>query len=248
MITDPVMFAICSLLIGLSKGGLGGPVPGGLVVPLLATTMPVADSVGIVLPLLILADIFALRIYWRKWNMHYIKLLLPFAIIGVVMGSLLLAALSDYDDLLRLILGITTLVIVIYKLASDRIAQLAYESRNWHGWLAGWVTGFGSSLANTGGPQFTIYMLLQQVKPIPFIGTATLTFATLNLTKLPAFIALDVLDVNSLAGILWAVPIVPLGVYLGRRALDWIDKTTFERLLMVLLVIVAVQLIVTALT
>lgn len=244
---DQLLFAICSLLIGLSKGGLGGPVPVSLVVPLLSTFMPVADSVAIVLPLLIFADLFALKIYWKKWDAHYIRLMLPAGLIGIVMGATLLSALAGSDNILRFLLGVLTLIAIVYKYGSSYLAQIEYTPRNWHGYLAGWLTGVGSSVANTGSPQYTVYMLLQRVTPIVFVGTATLFFAVLNLSKVPAFLALGLLDVDALLSILWVLPIVPFGVWLGRRLLDLIDPVTFERLLIGLLTIVALHLIISSL-
>ena len=78
-----------------------------------------------------------------------------------------------------------------FKIASDRLASLAYQPRKWHGYFAGWASGFGSTLANVGAPPFTAYLLLQpKMTPRRFVGTTTLFFAVMNLTKVPGFIAL----------------------------------------------------------
>ena len=68
-----IIFTV-ALLIGLSKGGLGGPVPVSLGLPLLSQIMPVPQAVGIMLPLLIFADMFAMRAYWKQWDMKMIRL------------------------------------------------------------------------------------------------------------------------------------------------------------------------------
>src|SRR5690242_8474563 len=104
------ILALVALLVGFSKGGLGGPVPVSLTAPLLSMVFPVSKAVGIVLPLLIFADMFALYFYWKQWDMRYVRLLLPAAVIGVICGTLLLATLPNHT--LRLILGIFTLIAV----------------------------------------------------------------------------------------------------------------------------------------
>jgi uncharacterized protein len=233
-----ILVFIIALLIGLSKGGFGGPVPVALITPLLSQFMPAAQAVGLVLPLLLVGDLIALRIYWGQWDMQRVKLMLPPAIVGIVVGAVLLIALADsHQDLtLRRILGAFTLLIVLYKIGSDMLKNVQYQSRNWHGQLAGWGAGFGSALANVGAPPFTAYMLLQKVTPTVFIGTATLFFAIVNALKLPfTLLSSNVLNLHLLVSIIWAVPIIPIGSWLGKKFVGRVNQTVFERFMLVLL-------------
>lgn len=227
-----ITILIAAIFVGVVKGGLG-PVPGALIVPLLSTSMPVSDAVGITLPLLIVGDWIALPIYWRTWDSRALRLMLPGAVIGVIMGIVLLTSLPD--DTLRRVLGVFTLIIAAYKLASDSLSTMSYTPRGWHGVLAGWGSGFGSALANAGAPPITAYLLLRRVTPTTFIGTTLLFFLVVNLLKLPIFLAADVLRLHQIIGMLWALPLIPLGVWGGRRFIKWIDPAKFERLMLVLL-------------
>ena len=85
-----ILYAIVGILVGLSKGGLGGPVPVALTVPLMTLIIDPQIAVALVLPLLIFADAFALYFYWRRWDRHYIVLMLAPGLIGVVLGALVL--------------------------------------------------------------------------------------------------------------------------------------------------------------
>ncbi len=232
---------VAALLVGLVKGGLG-PVPGALLVPLLSTTMPVSEAVGVTLPLLMVGDWFALPIYWRQWDSKALRLMLPAAVLGVATGALLLTTLPD--DTLRHILGGFTLLVVIYKLASDSLRTLHYTPHDWHGWLAGWGSGFGSALANVGAPPITAYLLLQRAKPTVFIATTVLFFFIINLLKLPLFLAANVVKVDQLTGIVWALPLIPLGVWAGKWLLQRIDARKFEWLMVALLAWAGVSLLV----
>lgn len=247
MITPDLQFILimilAALLIGFSKGGLGGPLPVTLTAPLLSVAMPMSSAVGLVLPLLIFADLFALQAYWRKWDMRYIRLMLPAGLVGVAMGVLLLGVLKDQDRTLRVIVGVFTLIAVLYKLASDSLRQIAYTPRDWHGVLAGWAAAFVSSLANSGAPPWTAYMLLQKVPPLPFIGTTTLFFAIVNALKLPGFLASGVVDVPQLISVLWVLPIIVFAVFAGRWLLYRVNRVAFERMMLVLLVLAGVYLI-----
>lgn len=227
-----ITILIAAIFVGVVKGGLG-PVPGALIVPLLSTSMPVSDAVGITLPLLIVGDWIALPVYWRTWDSRALRLMLPGAVVGVIMGIVLLTSLPD--DTLRHVLGVFTLIVVTYKLASDSLTAMSYTPRGWHGVLAGWGSGFGSALANAGAPPITAYLLLRRVTPTTFIGTTLLFFLVVNLFKLPIFLATDVLRPHQIIGMLWALPLIPLGVWGGRRFIAWIDPAKFERLMLVLL-------------
>src|SRR5690606_5105514 len=156
--------------------------------------------------------VFALWAYWKTWDMHYIRLMLPLAILGIGVGTFLLASLPD--DVLRRLLGVFTLVFVAYRLLSAHLQTARYQPRDWHGYLAGAASGLGSALANTGAPPFTAYMLLQDVSPPVFVGTTTLFFALVNLIKVPWLVAGHLLDLSDLTRILWAMPLIPVGIWL----------------------------------
>jgi uncharacterized membrane protein YfcA len=69
MAADQIIFflmaAVVAFLIGLSKGGLGGML-GGLAVPVMAHVMTTREVIGLVLPLLMFADIFAVALHWKR--------------------------------------------------------------------------------------------------------------------------------------------------------------------------------------
>lgn len=230
-----IAFGFACLLIGLSKGGLGGPFPVAMMIPLLSLVMDPREAVPLTTPYLIFADWFALRAYWRKWDIEQVRLLLPMAVIGVILGGLTLSVISK--ELMILVIGVATLIMVIYKLVSDRFESIEYEPRAWHGYLAGLASGFASTLANAGALPFTIYMLLQKkLSSVAFIGTVTLFFAIVNLLKIPIFIQQDLLSLDSILSVIWALPIIPIGVWLGRKSLDYISQQMFERVIMGLLI------------
>ena len=236
-----LVLILAALAVGLIKGGLG-PVPGALLVPLLSLTMPVSDAVALTLPMLLVGDWFALPVYWRTWDTRALRLMLPAAVIGVVLGVALLAVLPD--NALRRVLGVFTLVVAGYKLGSTRLTALAYSPREWHGWLAGFGSGFGSALANVGAPPITAYLLLRGLAPVTFIGTTVAFFLVVNLLKLPMFLATDVLHTDSLLNSLWVMPLIPVGVLTGKALLKRINAARFEQMMLALLVVAGIMLLV----
>lgn len=239
-----IVVALACLFIGLSKGGLGGPVPVALLTPLLSLIMPASQAVGIILVPLMVGDVIAVSFYWRKWDLERIKLLLPAAVVGILVGAYVLLGLanSGQNIVIKRLIGLFTLVVVIYKVSDNMLTNINYQPRQWHGYVAGWLTGFGSSLANVGAPPYTAYMLLRKIDdPVIFLGTTSLFFALVNLIKLPFVLSNPkVLDLHVLASILWALPLIPVGAWLGRKSVNYVDAKLFERVMLVLLFILSV--------
>lgn len=239
-----IIVIIAAMLIGLSKGGLGGPIPPMITTPLLSQFMPVSNAVSLALPLLMLGDVFALWFYWKKWDMRYIKLTLPAAAVGVLIGMALLTTLPN--NLMRPLLGVLTLIVIVYKLVSDRLKSVEYQDRDWHAYLAGAGSGLTSALANAGAPPWTAYMLLQKVSPQIFVATTTLFFASVNAMKLPFTLATGLLKFDVFLSILWALPLIPFGVWLGRKFVYRVNQALFERIMMILLFAISIYLIIPA--
>lgn len=229
------------IFIGLVKGGVTGPIGGAVILPLLSQTMTVPQAAGITLPLLIVGDIFAMRFYWREWDMSLIRRLLPAAVVGIIIGLFLLVSLPDLA--LRRILGIFTILAIIFKLTSDSLRSVEYKPQGWHGYLAGFTSGLTSALANLGGPPMTAYLLLQKLQPTTYVGTMTLFFFVVNLIKVPGYLSEGVIHIPTLISIAWVMPLIPIGVWIGRWAIGKINRLWFERAMMVLLFISCLTLL-----
>lgn len=247
MTQHPTLFYIVvagvAFLIGLAKGGFGG-LMGALATPLMALVMPVDQVIGLVLPILMFGDLFAIAFHWRRWDGRLILLLLPGAVLGVIIGTLFIT--NAPTETLRLTLGIIVLIFAIYKMLEKRIiGSLKYESRKWHGLLGGTITGFSSALAHTGGPPVSIFLLMQGISPRVFVATAALFFFTLNWIKVPYYFYAQLFDFPKLWGVAWLLPMVPLGAWFGRWISEKINPQSFERFVLVLLIVSALILIFT---
>ncbi len=231
-----------ALAIGLSKGGLAGTV-GTIATPLMALVLPADQVIGLLLPVLIFADIFAIAFHWRRWERKFIILLLPGAIIGVTIGTYFITNVPS--ETLRCALGVIILIFAFYKLFEKQLVnRLPYHPQNWHGVLAGTVAGVSSALAHVGGPPVSIYLLLQNVTPRVFIATNALFFGILNWVKVPYYVYADLFDFDLLWQMAWMLPLVVIGVWVGRWAAYKVNSRTYEKIILVLLIISALMLIV----
>lgn len=227
-----IVIAFLGFMIGLAKGGFGGL--GALLTPILALVLPVASAVGVLLPMLMVGDVFALKMYWKEWDTELVRRMLPPGIVGALIGTFLLSSLSPNG--LRIILGIFVLLVVAYKFASDRITALQYEPRAWHASLAGLLAGVASGMFNSGGPPFNSYLLLEKVTARQFIATSAIYFAVLNLIKVPGFLYTGVLNLPLLFSLWWVFLFIPIGIWVARRTLTHVSLQMFEWIIVVLLV------------
>ena len=236
-----LMLVAVTFLVSLSKGGLGG-MAGTLSAPLMSLVMPVNQVLGLLLPIMLLADMFSIAFHWKRWNGRLVWLLLPGAVVGVSIGTYFVTNVST--QVLKIGLAIISLLFVAYKLFEKRIiGSSKYEERKWHGWLAGSTAGFTSAMAHSGVPPISIYLMLQNVTPRVFVATAVLFYAILNWVKVPYYYFTGMFDFQRLWQVAWVFPIVPFGVWFGRWLVTKVSKNIFDNIILVLLVITALLLI-----
>jgi len=232
------------ILIGISKASFGGGV-GAVATPILALTIPVIEAAAILLPILIVADLFSMRHYWKVYDQASLRVLLPGALVGIVLGAIFFGYFSDNERTLKLILGVVSLLFVAYQVARSLILGALVKSKppQWAGVFLGGVAGFTSTLAHAGGPPATIYLLPQQLPRNLFVGTSVIFFFTLNIVKLVPYAMLGLLRVGNLSTILLLAPItflgVQLGVWLNRRFSD----KYFNRVIYALLLLTGIELV-----
>ncbi|MCB0163977.1 MAG: sulfite exporter TauE/SafE family protein [Anaerolineae bacterium] len=240
MTTFFIMTAVVIFIIGLGKGGLGGTL-GVLATPLMSLVMPADQVIGLLLPILIIADIFAVYSHWGHWDTKLVVLLIPGAIVGMVIASFFIAGISP--EMLKRGIGVVVLLFVVYKLLEQRIMQGNYTPRSWHGFVAGAVGGISSTLAHTGGPPIAIYLLMQDITPRVFVATSALFFAVLNWLKVPSYYFLGLFDFNQLWQVAWLLPLLPLSVWIGKLLATKVNKVLFDRIIVALLAITALFLL-----
>jgi len=237
-----IVIAAVAFMVSLSKGGLGGML-GNLATPILALVMPANQVIGFLLPIMLFADVFALVMHWKKWDGRLVWLLLPGAILGVTIGTVFIAYAPV--RVLKTGLAIVAIVFVLFKLLEKPIlGTLKYKARNWHGWLAGTLAGFSSSIAHNGGPPISIYLMLQGISPNVFVATLVLFFAILNWVKVPYYFYIGLFDFQKLGQLAWVFLIVPIGAWIGHWMASKISKKIFDAIIMALLVVAAVMLII----
>lgn len=232
------------ILVGIAKAGFGGGI-GVIATPLMALTIPVADAAALMLPLLIIIDLITVRHYYNKYDKPSMRVLLPSAVVGILLGALFFGIFSSNEEMLKVGIGVLALAFLAYQAGRNLIFKALENHRPSLpvGIGMGALAGFASTLAHAGGPPVSIYLLPQGLPRALFVGTSVVFFTVINLVKLVPYAALGLLRVGNLSTILILAPLgyvgVRIGLYLNKRFTDlW-----FTRLIYVLLFFTSIQLI-----
>ena len=242
-ITDPWFYAwaIPAVLItGISKTGLGSG-SGGIAVPMMSQIIAPGAAAGIMLPILCVMDVLGLRAYRGKWSWPDLKVMLPPAMLGIVIGALMLGLLSVKTT--KLLLGIVAVGFALYQ-AIPALRNL----RSWlpqivRPWLWCGLSGFTSTLAHAGGPPATIFLWPKQLDRVTFVATTVFFFTVVNAVKLIPFALLGQLNFTNLGTALILMPLAPIGVWLGVRLNTVISDVIFRRITLAILFSLGMRLL-----
>jgi hypothetical protein len=225
----------------MSKAGIPGL--GFMVVPIIALVMPAKVSTGLLLPLLIVGDVFAVGWYHRSADWRLLRRLLPWAVGGIVLGALLMDRIDDHA--LRLVIGGVVVVMLLLHEWRKRRAETppAWLDSPRLGHAVGIVGGITTMMANAAGPVMTLYFLAMRLPKREFIGTAAWFFLMVNVIKVPFSARLGLITPDSLMLNLAFTPLVLVGAALGIWLSGRIDQRRFERIVEILTALAAARLL-----
>ncbi|MFY9350362.1 MAG: sulfite exporter TauE/SafE family protein [Sphingobium sp.] len=237
---------VAVVISGLAKGGFAGV--GALAMPIMALGVDPVRGAAIMLPILILQDAVSVWAFRRSWDGGILKVMLPGAAVGIAIGWLFAAQVSETAVLGAL--GVIAVLFGLHRLWVERGRAMVLPSNSpgWVGFLFGIASGFASQIAHAGSPPFQMWVLPKKLPRDMLVGTTAVAFAAMNWMKVPAYAALGQFTRANLLATAMLVPVAVAatvaGVWLVRR----IDAARFYTLIYVLMVLLGLKLIADALT
>jgi len=233
--------ALSAACVGMSKSGFGAmAIPGIL---LMTQIMPARESTGMILPMLILADVFAVHAFRRFIVWRLLIKILPAAVLGVVAGWWLMPHIPAgfFNPVIGWIILVLLLLTILQK-SSGRLQKIAVDHPA-IAWPLGLLAGVSTMLANAAGPAMTVYLLASRLPKYEFVGTAAWFFFFINLIKVPFSASLGLITPQTLFFNLLLAPAVLLGLFSGKLLLGKINQPAFEWILIALSLLGALRLI-----
>lgn len=230
-----------ALLVGVSKTGIPGA--GMPAIALMAEAFPrnTQHSVGAMVPLLVLGDLFAIFYYRRHADWNRLFELAPYVLIGMVPGYFALHGLQS--SWLRALIGLIILGLLGLHLLRERLGQ---DSKMPHSWwfaaLMGCIAGFGTIVGNAAGPAVAVYFLAKRLNKREFIGTAAWFFFFVNISKVPIQWNMGIITAATLHLDLCAAPLLVLGALTGVAIHKRISQKAFNTVVLLLAALFALRL------
>lgn len=244
------MLALAAALTGFSKTGINGTAS--LSILLFATVLPAKESTGALLPVLILADLFAIRFYSRHVEWRVLGRLAPWVVVGTVGGAVVLWFVDD--TLMRLLIGAILLAMLALQVW-NRLRPKAIDPAPPSGLArrsaaagAGVAAGATTMMANAAGPVMVLYLMLSGFPKLRFLGTMAWFFFAVNLFKVPFSVGLGLISWHTLLMAVLLVPAIAVGAFLGRAVVHRVNQAQFEIATLVLSGVGAGLLILSATT
>lgn len=225
-------------VLGLAKGGFAGL--GVLGVPIMALGMNPVIAAAILLPILLVQDVFSVRAFGAHRDNGLLKVMIPSACIGILAGW----ALARFVPvaMVELAVGVIAIGFGIQRIMAEKRGIPARIGAAWEGGAAGAVAGFTSQIAHAGGPPFQMHVLPRKLPRDVFIGTSSVFFAAINWLKVPAYWALGAFTPANLWLAAILMPAAILSTWAGTVLVRRVDGPRFYAIMHILMILVGTKL------
>jgi uncharacterized membrane protein YfcA len=204
----------------------------------MAAVFPPKLSTGILLPILCLADVVAVSWHRRNGRFEHIFRLLPWTLVGLAAGSVIIRHISDH--MFKPVIGLIVLLMLAINIVHRRTEPS--KPRPLFAVLLGLAAGLATQLANAAGPLMIIYLTAMNLPKHYFVGTAAWFFLILNWLKLPLFAWDGRLSCQSISGGVLMVPFILLGAAVGIVLLKRLSQVWFKVVVTSLAALAALRL------
>lgn len=236
-----ILAGLAGFIIGVSKAGIKGISI--LVVTLMAVVFGGKASTGIILPLLLVGDVFAVIYYNRYTEWKHLKRLLPAMMLGVVIGAWVGKGLPE--RVFKQMMAVIILSTVAMMYWWDKQKSKKVPDYWWFAVAMGLMAGFTTMIGNLAGAFTNLFFLAMRLPKNNFIGTAAWLFLLINIFKLPFHIfSWHTVNTTTASLDLRLVPFVLLGLVVGVRLVKKINDRYYRQIILVLTGIGAVVILI----
>ena len=229
------------ILFGVAKSGLGGSVSL-ISIPLMTFVMPLNQALAILLPILIFSDFISAFKFRKEFDLKTLKLMVPFAAIGAIIGASTFSFFSE--SYLKFILGLMGFAFAFHYFFLKKDANKPVAANYFKGAICSSVAGFTSFCAHSGGTPTSIYLLPLRLKKEIYVGTRIIFFTCINLVKLPFYLYLSMVNTSSFTQSLILLPLSVFGIFVGYKLLKIIEESLFYKVIYILILVASTKLII----
>lgn len=234
-----ILGCVSALIVGLTKTGIPGI--GVLAVVAMVSVFPARQSVGALLPMLIVGDIFAIAFYRMHAEWSRVIELLPSVAAGMAAGAFVLSRMGS--EQLKPFLGGLILVLLLVEMLRRKLGWRNAPRRAWLVVMIGALAGFATTVGNAAGPIMNIYLISKGFAKERFMGTIAWYFFIINCAKVPIYLHMGMIDGASLMFNMAMLPAIIIGAVAGRFVLAGMRMETFKFVVLALAAVAALRLL-----
>jgi len=177
-----LLVMLAAALVGANKTGIVGI---SLVsIPILAAVFGGKASTGVILPMLVIADIFAVVSYRKSIRWRELLGLIPWTLAGIVIALFVGRQVSD--SIFKICIATVIFMVLIFMIFQEvRGSCLRVEARWYVDAAVGVLGGFATMIGNAAGPIIAVYFLSRNLGKNEFIATRAWFFWIVNILKIP---------------------------------------------------------------
>tara|TARA_R110000868_G_scaffold68720_2_gene203217 strand:- start:7624 stop:8379 length:756 start_codon:yes stop_codon:yes gene_type:complete len=240
-ITSWILAFLAAFILGISKSGIKGIAI--IIVTLMALAFGAKESTGLIVPLLIVGDIFAVIYYNRHAQWKYILRFLPWMILGVLIGVFIGKDLDEKTFKFGMSFIILGSVMLMYWW--DRRKSKSVPTHWAFAGSIGVLAGITTMIGNLAGAFSNIFFLAMRLPKNEFIGTAAWLFFIVNAFKLPFHIFVwHTITPETLLINLKLVPGILIGLFIGVRLVKIIKDDFYRKMILILTAIGALLILI----
>ncbi len=240
---------LAAFVVGLSKTGLPGAAL--VAVPMLATVFDGRLIAGGTLPILLVADLFAVSWYRQHARWDVLRPLAPWLGVGYAIGISFFVAVGAATGAIEFTIGAIVLGIVGLQVVRMWRRRPPAEAGPIVAATHGTIGGFTTFVANAAGPVINTYLIRLGLPKHELVGTSAWLYLLLNLSKIPLYVALGAwstggpfFTTESLLFDLVVIPGVLIGVVAGRVVFRRLPQELFTIVVLALSAAGAIKLLI----
>ncbi|OEK01178.1 hypothetical protein BFP97_06480 [Roseivirga sp. 4D4] len=220
-----------AFVLGLSKSGIKGISI--IIVAMLVFVFGAKSSTGILLPMLIIGDIFAVIYYHRHAQWKYLIRLLPFMMFGVILGTWIGDSLTE-EIFRKSMAGVILFSVLVMFWWDQRSSKHVPKHLGFAG-IMGLTAGFTTMVGNLAGSFANIFFLAMRLPKDAFISTTAWLFLIINLFKVPFHIwSWETITLQTIQVSAVTIPAIFVGLFFGIRILKRVNDKLFRRFILVM--------------
>ena len=164
--------------------------------------------------MLVLADLVGVKYYHQHASWKHLRLLFPWAAIGVVIGTITGSYVND--EIFKLIMAFVIVISILIMIWLQKGHKERVPDYAWFAAMMGIAGGFTSMVGNLAGAVMAVYLLAMHLPKNAYIGTTAWFFMVTNWFKVPFHVFVwKTISINTFLLSVTTIPAIAFGAYLG---------------------------------